>query len=470
MATHPLEELLHPKSIAVVGASDSGRGGGFVTPLQEQGFKGKIYPVNPKYTEIAGLPAYPRVSAIPGPVDYVISSIPAQAVLEMIDDCALKGVKGIHLFTARFSETGRKEAADLEKEVLSRARKNNIRIIGPNCMGLYYPKEGIAFNEGMPVEPGRAGLLSQSGQVVGEIVGLASQQGVRFSKAISYGNALDFNECDYLDYFTQDKETDLILMYVEGVRDGKKFPDALKRAAAAKPVIVVKGGRGTAGTRATVSHTASLAGSLEIWKSLVRQAGAISLDTLEDLIDLSTAFYFLPKVSGRNLAVIGGSGGSSVLAADQCEEAGLKVIPFPQDIREKLKESGNPIWDWIGNPADFSIAMGDFKGAMQIGKLMVEHPAFEVIMSFVHVPWGRIPSPFSVDRYIEQYLEISRFGKPTVYVFQELRHRGKKDLDLEKIATEIREKLIANRLAVYPTIQRAARALSRMIGYYENRK
>jgi len=470
MSNHPLEEILHPKSIAVVGASDTGRGRGFLTPLQNQGFKGKIYPVNPKYNEIGGLPAYPRVSAIPGPVDYVISSIPAQQVLDLVEDCAQKGVKGLHLFTARFSETGRKDAADLEIEILRRARKYGLRIIGPNCMGVYYPKEGIAFNDGMPMEPGKAGLISQSGQVVGEIVSIASQQGVRFSKAISYGNALDFNECDYLDYFAQDEETEIILMYIEGVRDGKRFPNSLRQAAAVKPVIIVKGGRGNAGNRATVSHTASMAGSQQIWQALIRQSGAINVNKLEDMIDLAVAFSFLPPAVGRNLAVIGGSGGSSVLAADQCEEAGLDVIPLPRDIREKLKEIGNPIWDWIGNPADFSISMGDHQAAFQIGRLMVEHPAFDVVMTFVHGPWRRTPKPFSVDDHIQQYVQISLFGKAVVYVFQESRMQGKNDEELLRISNEIKQKMIALNLAVYPTITRAARALSRMIGFYESRK
>jgi acyl-CoA synthetase (NDP forming) len=470
MSIHPLEDILHPKSIAVVGASDTGRGGRFLTPLQEQGFKGQIYPVNPKYNVVLGLPAYPRVSAIPGPVDYVISSIPAHQILDLVEDCGKKGVKGLHLFTARFSETGRKDAADLEREILKRARKYGLRIIGPNCMGVYYPQEGIAFNSGMPMEPGKVGLISQSGQVVGEIVNFAALQGVRFSKAISYGNALDFNESDYLDYLAQDPETEIILLYIEGVRDGKRFQDSLRKAASVKPVLIVKGGRGTAGTRATVSHTASLAGSQQIWEALIRQAGAISVSNLEDMVDLAVAFYFLPPAIGRNLAVLGGSGGSSVLAADQCEEAGLNVIPLPQDLREKLREAGNPIWDWIGNPADFSISMGDHDAAFQIGRLMVEHPAFDVVLTFVHGPWGRQTKNFSLEDHLLQYKFAVQSSKPTVFVYQEMRGPEKDDPELAKIRLDIKEKLIEMNLAVYPTISRAARALSGLIGYYETRQ
>lgn len=470
MSHYSLEEVLHPRSIAIVGASDIGRGGGFVRPLQEMKFKGKLYPVNPKYEKIGGMKAYPKVSAIPGPVDYVISSIPSQFILDLVADCTEKRVKVIHLFTARFSETGRKDAADLEKEVLRKAREGNIRIIGPNCMGVYYPKMRMAFNTGWPKESGNVGLMSQSGQVVGEIVNFAALRGIRFSKAISYGNAIDFNECDYLDYFAQDPETGIILMYIEGVRDGERFAEALRKAAAVKPVIIVKGGRGSAGTRATASHTASMAGSQQIWASLFKQTRAISCDNLEDMVDLATAFYFLPPCSGRNLAVVGGSGGSSVLAADQCEEAGLNVIALPQDIRDKLKAENSPIWDWIGNPADFSISMGEREAAIQIGRMMVEHPAFNAVMSFASIPWNKVGEKFSMDEHIQQFFVYLMEGKPTVFVFQEMVKGGSKELrQLQKMTADMKQKLIENNLAVYPTISRAARALSKMIGYYENK-
>ena len=197
MATHPLEEILHPRAIAVVGASaGSGRGSRFLAPLIELGYEGQIYPVNPKYTEVMGMKTYASVRDIPGVVDYVISSVPASQVLGMIMDCAEKGVKAVHLYTARFSETGRKEAADLEKEILNQARKAGIRIIGPNCMGVYYPEGGISFSSDMPRESGPVGLASQSGSAIYDIVDLAAQRGLHFSKAISYGNALDFNESD----------------------------------------------------------------------------------------------------------------------------------------------------------------------------------------------------------------------------------------------------------------------------------
>ena len=472
MSTHPLEEILHPRSIAVVGASGGGRGGGFIAPLQELGYQGEIYPVNPKYSEVLGMKAYPSVKDIPGPVDYVISSIPASQVLGMIEDCSQKGVKVIHLFTARFSETGRKEAAELEQEILRRIRKGGIRLIGPNCMGVYYPAEGISFGTGMSKESGPVGLISQSGMAVGQVVGLAAQRGIRFSKAISYGNALDFNECDYLEYFTQDPETKIILMYIEGVRDGRRFFNSLRKATSTKPVIIVKGGRGKSGTRATASHTASLAGSMGVFETLVSQTGAISARDLEELVDIACAFYYLPPIKGRRVGVAGGSGGSSVLAADQCEEAGLDVIPLPVEIREELKSKGNSIWDWIGNPADFSIAMDNFDMGGMV-QMMATHPSFDLLILFMHGPWlrgRRRGRRISIDAHLKQYRleEVSK--EPLLVVLLEGGRGGDSDAATRKVMAEMRTKLIEANIPIYPNIGRAAGAASKVVDYYTRRK
>ena len=470
MSDHPLEEILHPKSIAVVGASPSGRGGRFVTPLLDQGFKGTIYPVNPKYDEIHGLKAYGRVADIPDPVDYVISSIPATAILDLIDDCVAKKVKCVHLFTARFSETGRKDAADLEKELLRRAQAGNVRLIGPNCMGVYYPKQGMAFNEDMPKASGPLGLVSQSGQVVGEIVARSAARGIYFSKAISYGNALDFNECDYLDYLSQDPATHIIAMYVEGLRDGERFPKVLKAATAKKPVIILKGGRGEAGTRATASHTASMAGSRKLWESMIRQCGAISVADIEELIDVAACFELAPKITGRRTAVAGGSGGSSVQAADQCEEAGLDIIDLPQDIRETLKAQGSPIWDWINNPADFSIAMGEEEAAMQIMKLMAEHPDFDVFILFAMPPWRQGKEAFDLEKSMQRF-QGAIGKKPVVVVYQDWPRTMTPDKEwFDDVSDQIKAKFREFGVPVYGSIVQAARAVNNVVGYWDHRK
>src|SRR5262249_49929056 len=200
------------------------------------------------------------------------------------DDAAAKGVKVIHFFTAGFSETGDEERGGLERLVLEKARAAGIRIIGPNCMGLDAPESGLSFMPGFPTHAGDTAFISQSGANAGEFVRYAGARGVRFSKVASYGNAADLNECDFLEYAAQDPETRRIFGYIEGVRDGRRFVKVLKEAAGRKPVVILKGGITEAGSRAANSHTGSLAGSIEVFDALCRQAGALRARTMEDAV------------------------------------------------------------------------------------------------------------------------------------------------------------------------------------------
>ncbi|UCD85254.1 MAG: CoA-binding protein, partial [Deltaproteobacteria bacterium] len=317
-----LEHAFHPRSVAVVGASDLPFSAGYfyLRHLLDYGYRGQIYPVNPNQRQASGLKTYPRLSDVPGTVDYVICCLPASKVLDLLTQCPQKEVKVVHFFTGRLSETGYEGAAELEEKILREARKLGIRLIGPNCMGIYCPKEGLSFGYDFPAEPGSVGVVFQSGGAATEFVRYASLRGVRFSKVISYGNALDLTETDFLQYLSKDPETEVIVSYIEGVKDGKRFLSALREAASAKPVIVLKAGRGVAGTRAVASHTASLAGSLRIWEGVMNQAGAVQANTLEEGIDLAVSFCFLPPFSGRRVGIVGGGGGKSVLSADEWEK------------------------------------------------------------------------------------------------------------------------------------------------------
>src|SRR5438132_10759589 len=256
------EAIFHPHSMAVVGASANPDTPGYdyVRSLQEFGYEGRTYPVNPKGGEILGLPVFASLRDVPSGVDYVISCIPNAYILDLVSDCAAAGVKALQLFTGRFSETGRADDAALEDRLQLTTREAGVRLIGPNCMGLLYPALGISFRTDMSRKSGPIGFLSQSGNLLFELPHFGESRGLRFSKAISYGNALDLNECDFLEYFAEDAETQVIGAYIEGVRDGRSFVSALKRASAQKPVVILKGGRTSAGGRTAVSHTAALAG------------------------------------------------------------------------------------------------------------------------------------------------------------------------------------------------------------------
>ena len=470
MPSHTLEEILHPKSIAVVGASGGGRGGQFVQPLLELGYKGKIYPVNPKYPEVLGMKTYPTLRDIPGPVDFVISVVPAREVLKMMEDAAQKGVKGIHLFTARFSETGRSQAALLEQEILRLAKSMGIRLIGPNCMGVYYPAEGISFQDEFPKKSGPVGLASQSGNVAGEIVHNAGQRGVYFSKAISYGNAIDLNESDYLEYFAQDSETKTILMYIEGVKDGRRFFDVLRRTTPVKPVIIMKGGKGQAGARATASHTASLAGSTQVWQAMVAQAGAVSVETPDELIDLAASFCFLPRIMGKRVGVAGGAGGASVIAADECEKAGLEVVPLPPEFREEMKNRGISIWDWLSNPADLSIRENDDFSVGTVLEMMAKNPHFDLLIAIMgHMHRRFMGADLTIEQYVNEQYCLDRCRIKPFLAVVPIANLGANEWDSWewKMNCELRTKLIEERIPFYTGIPEAASAVRKMIDYYQ---
>ena len=466
-----IEAIFHPRAVAVVGASANPDTPGYdyVRSLQEFGYSGGIYPVNPRTQEILGLRAFPSLRDVPGRVDYVISCVPAAAALGLVDDCAAKGALALQMFTARFSETGRPEDADLERRLAERARATGVRIIGPNCMGLLYPRLGISFRADMPRRPGAVGFLSQSGNLLFELTYFGAPRGLRFSKAVSYGNGLDLNEADFLDYFGQDQESAVVGAYVEGVRDGRRFLAALGRAAVAKPVVVLKGGRTTAGGRAAASHTAALAGQQAVWEAAVAQAGAVAVDTVEDLIDMLIAFAYMRPGSGRRLGMVGGGGGRSVLTADLCEELGLDVPPPPADVERRIADKAPDLAGWVTNPVDQSILAGSGVSGAQVLHWMDESPGIDLLLANVGEAWalGRPNAEALLARIPERFVEVaSSTAKPFAAVL------GPADYDDERLwrlVSAARATLVNADLALFPSVERAVRTLARFVAYWERR-
>ena len=466
-----IDAIFHPRSIAIVGASANPDTPGYdyVHTLQQFGYQGRIYPVNPKADAILGLPVHHSLREVPAEVDYVISCVPNAFVLDLVADCAAKGVKALQLFTGRFSETGRPDAIDLEHRLLDAAAKSGVRLIGPNCMGLLYPKLGISFRTDMSREAGTVGFLSQSGNLLFELTHFGSSRGLRFSKAISYGNALDLSESDFLDYFAEDSETTVIGAYVEGVKDGRAFLAALKRAAARKPVIVLKGGRTRAGGRAAASHTAALAGTNDVWNAAVAQAGAMSVVTVEELIDMLIAFAFMKPRSGQRLAMVGAGGGRSVLTADLCEELGLPVPPLPDDVARKVAEKAPDLAGWLTNPVDQSMLAGSGLGGAQVLEWLDESPGVDLLVANVGEPWafGRPNAEQIIPRVTERFIQIgAKTQKPFAVVL------GPSDYSDEahwRLVSAARERLVEAKIALFPSVERAVRALARFTRYWERR-
>jgi acyl-CoA synthetase (NDP forming) len=463
-----LDFMFHPRSIAVPGASTKDGPGSFVAAIKEMGFKGDLYPVNPNATEIQGLKCYPTLRDIPGHVDHVISSVPLRFVEALMEDCVAKDVKTVHFFTAGFSETGDEDAAALEARVLKRAKDAGIRVIGPNCMGLYYPAGGLSFMPFLPTEPGPVAMLSQSGANAGEFCRTAAVRGLRYSKVVSYGNGTDVRESELLEYCAEDPETDVIACYIEGIKDGAHFMRALKKAAAAKPVVILKGGRTEAGSRATASHTGSLAGSLQIFDSAVRQAGAVRVDRMEELVDQAVAFRYIKSLAGPRAGIVGGGGGYSVLASDEIGATGLEMPTLPPDIQQKLHDFTPTAGTSVRNPVDTSVGWGPegLKPMLDTIRIVSESPNIDYILYHTSYSWGamRAEGPSIVEVAGEAADKIGEVakesGKPIVCVARipttELGMAG---------TLAFQERVAAAGLPVFNSVQSAALAVQRLLAW-----
>ena len=263
-------------------------------------------------------------------------------------------MKAIHFCTAGFDETGESITAGLQGELTRLARETGVRIIGPNCMGIYCPASRLSYDTGFEKEAGNVGFISQSGANSLYTVREAGWRGVRFSKVISYGNACDLNECDFLEYLTDDPETSVIALYLEGVSDGRRFLRLIERAARNKTVVLIKSGYGEAGARATATHTASLAGNDTIWDTLCHQFNLIRPKNVEEMVDVLVTLSFMPDPGGRNAVLIGIGGGTSVLLTDEFERRGFRLPPLPDSIRKKLMGFSQLAGNMLRNPIDYS--------------------------------------------------------------------------------------------------------------------
>lgn len=460
------EPVFFPKSIAVVGASPNPLkfGNRYLEALINAGFKGKLYPVHPSDGEISGLKAYPTVRDIPDPVDYVIVSIPAQRVLGVLDDCAAKGVKVVQFFTAGFSETGEEEGRRLEREMVKKAREGGFRIIGPNCIGVYSPKNLMTYGP-MPIlgKAGRVGFISQSGGHAGRIIDMGMRRGIYFSKAVSFGNGSDLDSVDYLEYFAVDPDTEIIGAYLEGMRQGRRFFRLGKEISKTKPMIIWKGGRTEAGAEAAASHTASLAIPDTIWTAVLKQAGIVRVDSLEELADTLLTFQHFPPFLGQNVAIIaglaGGGGGESVSSTDACASVGLNVPPFTDETRSKLKAILPPAGSILRNPLD----MGGVGGMVEIlektMEIVVADPRIDLVIVNENmdelVMWVTRKTLEAMNDIFIRFRRI----KPLVIVAPPGLLPNPDRLALEK-------KLSDTQITIYPSLDRAAKAIANMNWYF----
>ena len=381
--TASLRPFFHPQSVAVIGASRDPKHIGYrlLEALATNRYRGSIYPVNPKTTEIAGIRSYPSVPAIPEPVDLAVIAVPRDTVLSVVDECAAKGVRACVVITAGFAEIGT-EGAALQHQLVEKVRQHGMRMIGPNCFGLLNTDPNVRLNATFtslfPL-PGRTAMSSQSGAI-----GIATLAGARrvhlgVSSFVSVGNKADVSTNDLLQYWEEDPATDVILLYVESFGNPRRFARIARRVTRSKPIIAVKAGRSQSGRRAAGSHTAALAASDVAVDALFRQAGVTRVETLDEMLALAAGLTAQPLPPGRRVGIVTNAGGPAILCTDACEGQGLTVPELSDQTKTKLAAFlpstaavNNPV-DLIASatPAQYAKAIETMLAAKEIDALVI---------------------------------------------------------------------------------------------------
>ena len=416
-----MEYFFNPRTIAIIGASSDFRkpGGRSLNALLKRGFTGKIYPVNPNSKHILGMECYPSLDAIAEAIDMAIVSTPAETVLDKLKQCVAKKVKAVVVFTSGFAEVG-PEGRALQQQITDLAREHNLRILGPNCVGLLNLTKSMAacfanIVDLQPVYPMTFGFVTQSGAFGTMIFSQAVQAGVGFSSFVSVGNEADTEFSDYLAYMLTDPETKVVGGYLEGAKNGKKFRWAAEQALAMKkPIMIMKVGRTGAGARAASSHTGSLAGDDQVYDAFFRQMGIIRIESLSEL----TSFVIVHRSGripeGNNIGILSISGGAGVLMADRSEALGLNVPEFKGETRLKL-ESYLPPFGSARNPVDLtSAAVSEPEMLGKCLRALVEDDSIHMIS----VAMGFMPhmAPILAKDLIEIYRSTTKPIVLTTYV------------------------------------------------------
>lgn len=472
------ERIFHPRRLAIAGVSTQavGFGTGILDSLLAIGFAGEIFPVNPRGGEIFGLKIYRRIEDIPGEIDFAIICVSADLVPEALEACRKKGAAGAEILSAGFRELGTAEGIAREEAVKAEARKG-IRVIGPNCFGIYCPKSGLTLLPGPDLsrKSGPVGFMSQSGGLAIDFAYMGLGLGFGFSKMISFGNGSDLREAELLDYFADDPETGIIALYMEGVEDGEHFFQALKRAAVRKPVIIYKGGLSEAGGRAVASHTASMGGSRVIWESLIRQAGAIQVHDFQELCYTCLAFSMLPLRSYRGMTVIGGGGALGVAACDAAEANGLFLPPLTGPIYDAVYEALPKPGSSAANPIDVANPMvpphalktilleagRDERVDIQIQVSLFHH--YKAFIRRMKIPSMSHVAPLTAfgDAAREA---VEKTGKPVVVVLPNYRQTVD-DLEVEDFIRQIRKIFQERGIPVFGALQDALLAIRHVSDY-----
>jgi acetyl coenzyme A synthetase (ADP forming)-like protein len=414
--TNPLDYLFKPKSIAVIGASRNKNtvGYGILHNIIEGGFTGNIYPVNPKATEILNLPCYPSVLDVPDDVDLVFNVVPKQFVASVAEECGKKGVKSMVVISAGFKETGA-EGTKREEDLLAVAKRYGIRFVGPNCMGILNTSPAVKMNATFARSyalRGEMALLSHSGALGIAILDYALEIKSGFSMFVSIGNMADLSNTDFLEYWVEDDDTKVILLYLETFADTRKFAELAAKVSKTKPIVVMKTGRTIEGARAAISHTGALSSSDAATDCLFDRGGVIRVDTVEEMFDLGKALSKQPLPKGKRVAVISNGGGMGIIATDAVVRMGLSVPTFAEETQKRMKAVLTRKESSVVNPVD-TIAQATYPEYLEVVKAALDDPGIDAAL-VIFIP-TMLSDPWDPARGIVEAAKGS--GKPVLVCF-----------------------------------------------------
>jgi acyl-CoA synthetase (NDP forming) len=462
-----LDRAFNPRCVAVVGDKMAT---GYVWLRNMSTFTGKLYSVQIDPSELPGIEQlgvknYKSLLDIPEPVDYVLVAVPRAVAPRIIGDCIRKGVGGVSLFTSGFAETHSDEGASLQETLIQMARDANLNLIGPNCMGVFNPKLGVRQDINQyHGQSGPVGFISQSGTHAIFFSQVGARHGLLISKSVSYGNGAVLNSEDYLDYLSDDDDTKVIGLYIEGVKDGRRFLDSLRRAARRKLVLVWKGGLGEEGYRAISSHTGSLASPPILWDSMVKQCGAVRIDNLDEMIDCMKTILYVNPPQGTRVALVAQSGGQSVVIADAFARAGLTAPLLSQSSYQQFASFFNTIGGTYLNPLDTSWHAPSIKDSIRILDILstdenVDSLVAELSLPFLSQIWDFYPP------YLDELVSaLADFKARCSKAFLVVTSAGQ----LEEEALTVRNKLMDRGVPSFPGFDRAARALAKVAEYHRS--
>ena len=475
--TKTLNYLFNPRSVAIIGASKNPGKWGFLIPLNLRlgGYQGKIYPVNPNEKEILDLRVYPSIADVPEPVDLVVVVVPPPKVPQVIRECGGKAKVAL-VITAGFGELGPEEK-ELENDLASAAREGDIRVVGPNCNGVMCssPTKLYALMPSYFPRHEPFSLASQSGNVGGVMLRMSMRRGCGFGKYVSTGNEADLHMEDYFEYFLEDPNTEVIMSYVEGARDGKRLMEVARKVTPQKPIVMIKGGRTPAGTVAASSHTGSLAGSDAVFSAMCRQSGIILVEDMDELLDVALALRRQPLPKGKRVGILTTGGGLGVLSSDVCDNMGLEVARLSDETLRKLDAVLPPWWN-RGNPVDLvaGLSRSSVKGCLEALASAEEVDCLFMLGIGLGSSRAKIlkNTPFydnpdlkkMVERSIEEELNSARtvvecidtFNKPLLVVSDAA-------IAAEKQKESALEILESNGIYPYPSFRRAAIVMKHLI-------